>query len=50
MLGLSAKTVERLILRGELAAFKPAGRIRIRNEDLWAWLESVRVEPTIHEI
>ena len=50
ILGLHPKTIERLITRGELAAYKPAGRVRIRREDLFAFLESVRVEPSVHEI
>ena len=50
ILGLHPKTIERLILRGKLAAFKPAGQVRIRCEDLFAFMETVRVEPSVHEI
>jgi excisionase family DNA binding protein len=50
MLGLHEKTVERLIRRGELVAYKPAGRVRIRCEDLFAFMDTVRVEPSVHEI
>ncbi|HJS93740.1 MAG TPA: helix-turn-helix domain-containing protein [Solirubrobacteraceae bacterium] len=50
ILGLHPKTVERLIGRGELLAYKPAGRIRIDCDDLRTYLERVRVEPTIHDI
>jgi excisionase family DNA binding protein len=50
MVGLSPKTIERLIQRGELPAFKPAGKVRIRCEDIFSWLESVRMNPSVHEI
>ena len=50
IIGLSPKTIERLIQRGEITAFKPAGKIRIRCQDLFAWLETVRVQPSVHEI
>lgn len=50
LVGLAPKTIERAILRGELPAFKPAGRVRIRRNDLRAWVESTAVEPTIHDI
>jgi excisionase family DNA binding protein len=50
ILGLHPKTVERLIGRGELKAYKPAGRVRIDCGDLRTFVESVRVEPSLHEI
>lgn len=50
ILGLHPKTVERLIGRGDLAAYKPAGRVRIDCDDLRAFLENVRVEPSIHDV
>jgi excisionase family DNA binding protein len=43
--GLSAKAIRGAIGRGELAAFKLAGRIRIAEADLAAWLDASRVEP-----
>jgi excisionase family DNA binding protein len=46
MLGLHEKTVERLIRRGELVAYKPAGRVRIRCEDLFTFMDTVRVQCT----
>lgn len=50
ILGLHPKTVERLIGRGELLAYKPAGRVRIDCDDLRTYLQGVRVEPTVHDI
>jgi excisionase family DNA binding protein len=35
--------IYRAIRRGELAAYKPGGRLRIREADLNSWLESTRV-------
>jgi excisionase family DNA binding protein len=50
VVGLAEKTIERAILRGELRAFKPAGRVRIRRADLNQWIESSVVAPTVHDI
>jgi excisionase family DNA binding protein len=51
IVGLHWKTIERLITRGELQAFRLAGKIRIRPEDLHAWINTQRVGgPTIHSI
>ena len=50
VVGLAEKTIERAILRGELRAFKPAGRVRIRRADLNQWVDSSLVVPTIHDI
>jgi excisionase family DNA binding protein len=47
---LSEKTIERLIQRGELRASKLAGKIRIRCEDLFAWINANTIEPSVHEI
>lgn len=49
-LGLSTKAVRGLILRGELPAYKVAGRIRIDLEDLSAYLATARVQPSVHDI
>ena len=38
--GLSRKAVYRAIERGELRAFRLCSRLRIRPEDVTAWLES----------
>jgi excisionase family DNA binding protein len=50
VVGLAEKTIERAILRGELRAFKPAGRVRIRRADLNQWIESIVLAPTVHDI
>jgi excisionase family DNA binding protein len=41
---LTQWAIYRAIQRGDLAAFKPGGRLRIQEPDLDAWLESTRVE------
>ena len=50
IVGLNKKTIERVIQRGELRAFKLAGRVRIRREDLNQWIDSSALAPTIHDI
>jgi excisionase family DNA binding protein len=50
IVSLSPKTIERLIQRGELRASKLAGKVRIRCEDLDAWIEANTIEPSVHEI
>jgi len=45
-LGLSAKAVRGLISRGELPAYKVAGRIRVDADDLAAYLDHSRVMPS----
>ena len=40
---LTQWAIYRAIQRGELTAYKPGGRLRIREADLEAWLESTRV-------
>ena len=50
IVGVSAKTIERAILRGELRAFKPASRIRIHRSDLDAWIQSTVVTRTIYDV
>jgi excisionase family DNA binding protein len=49
-LKVATKTVERAILRGEIPAFKFMQRVRICRDDLEAWIESNRVEPSVHDI
>ncbi len=44
-LGLSTKAVRRAIERGELRAAKICGRIRIRREDVDAWVEESVIRP-----
>lgn len=48
--GLSAKTIERLIGREELRAYKFAGKIKVRCEDLEAWIAANVIKPNIHSI
>jgi excisionase family DNA binding protein len=50
IVGLHPKTIEREIQRGNLRAFKPAGKIRIHPDDLTAWLASSAVAPSVHAI
>ena len=50
IVSLNPKTIERLIHRGELRASKLAGQIRIRCEDLFAWVEANSVEPSVHDV
>jgi excisionase family DNA binding protein len=50
VIGLHPKTIERAILRGELRAIKPAGKVRIHRNDLRAWFDSTVMAPTIHDI
>ena len=42
-LGVSIDAVRRAIRSGALAAYKPCGRIRVREEDLQAYLDGQRV-------
>ena len=48
--GLSAKTIERLITRGEIEAFKLGGKIRIRCEAIEACIAENVVAPSIHDV
>src|SRR4051794_38830803 len=41
--GLTQCAIYRAIQRGELPAYKPGGRLRIREADFEHWLESTRV-------
>jgi excisionase family DNA binding protein len=50
IVSLSPKTIERLIHRGELRASRLAGKIRIRCEDLYTWVEANAIEPSPHDI
>jgi len=50
IVGLNPKTIERAILRGELRAYKPAGKVRIHRADLDAWVESSAIRPSVHDI
>lgn len=43
--GLSRKTVYRAVERGELQAFRLCSRLRIRREDVDAWLAASIVVP-----
>jgi excisionase family DNA binding protein len=40
---LTQWAIYRAIQRGDLTAYKPGGRLRIREADLDGWLESTRV-------
>jgi excisionase family DNA binding protein len=42
---LSVKAVYRAIERGDLIASKLCGRLRVREDDVEAWIEACRVEP-----
>src|ERR1700690_3388791 len=42
-LGVSIDAVRRAIRSGALAAYKPCGRVRIREEDLVAYLDEQRI-------
>jgi excisionase family DNA binding protein len=44
---LTQWAIYRAIRRGELAAYKPGGRLRIREADLEGWLESTRVQAEV---
>jgi excisionase family DNA binding protein len=44
--GLSEKTIRRAYESGELAAFKPGGRVLIRADDVNVWIERHRILPT----
>jgi excisionase family DNA binding protein len=50
IVGLNPKTIERAILRGDLRAYKPAGKVRIRRSDLDAWIDAAAVRPSVHDI
>jgi excisionase family DNA binding protein len=45
--GLSRRAVYRAIDRGELAASRLCHRLRVRQEDLAAWLDRTRVSPRL---
>ena len=45
--GLSRRAVYRAIERGELRASRLCSRLRIRPEDLDAWIDANRVEPAV---
>jgi excisionase family DNA binding protein len=42
--GLSRKTIRAAIARGDLGAYKLAGRIRVAPADLAVWMEASRVQ------
>ena len=44
---LTQWAIYRAIRRGDLAAYKPGGRLRIREADLEGWLESTRVQADV---
>ena len=45
--GLSRRAVYRAIERGELRASRLCSRLRIRSQDMEAWITANRVEPTM---
>lgn len=45
VVGLSTESVRRAIRVGELPASKMRRRIRVKSEDVAAWIEATRVEP-----
>ena len=48
--GLSRRAVYRAIDRGELKASRLCSRLRVRHEDLDAWVDGQRVEPAAPEM
>ena len=44
-LNINPRTVNRMIERGELSAFRVSGRYRIGEQDLEAYLERNRTQP-----
>jgi excisionase family DNA binding protein len=50
LLGMHWKVLRRAIEDGELRAYKLRSRVRIRRSDLDQWIESNRVEPSVHDI
>jgi excisionase family DNA binding protein len=48
--GLSRRAVYRAIDRGELRASRLCSRIRIRAEDVDAWVEENQIEPSAHQL
>jgi excisionase family DNA binding protein len=47
-LRIDMKSVYRLLLRGKLVGYKPAGEWRIWPADLAAYVESKRFQPAVH--
>jgi excisionase family DNA binding protein len=45
MVKLHEKVIRRAYESGELRAYKPRGRIRIRRSDVEAWIEANQVQP-----
>lgn len=41
--GLTVRSIYKAVREGELPAFKLRGRLRIRQEDVEAWLDQARV-------
>jgi excisionase family DNA binding protein len=50
IVGLSPKTIEREIQRRNLRAYKLASKVRIRRDDLDEWIETNRLDPSVHNI
>lgn len=48
--GLSRRAVYRAIDRGELTAFRLCSRLRIRPDDVEAWVEANQIEPATREV
>lgn len=45
VLGVTPRTVYRLIARGEVPDHRPRGFIRLRREEVEAYLHDVRIDP-----
>ena len=50
IIGLHEKVIRRAIDDGELPASKVRSRIKIRRADLEKWIETNRVQPSVHDI
>jgi excisionase family DNA binding protein len=48
--GLSRRAVYRAIDRGELRAFRLCSRLRIRPEDVEAWVQANQIEPATRAV
>lgn len=44
---LDETTIRRAIKRGDLPASKPCGQLRVHPDDLQAWIDSTRVQPSV---
>jgi excisionase family DNA binding protein len=48
--GLSRRAVYRAIDRGELTAFRLCSRLRIRPNDVEAWVDANQIDPASREV